>query len=228
MNPFSSQKTHMSTKRLLNSFTLVELLFVIAIIVMLAGMLLPALKGARTKAHSIKCASDLKQIGIYEFLYSASYNDSLIPDGRASSANYWYNVLKQSEVANSSIDQILKCPADQDPWYDVLSYGRNFAAVDDVNIIGGIYYPPRSLRYFAQPTATMHFIDMQGDSTAAVNSPAWNGTVLLNPWSYSINVLPYIALRHNRSAQVLYLGGNVSPVKTMPPTDARDIFWGYK
>ena len=51
-------------------FTLVELLVVIAIISVLAGLLMPALRGARDAAISITCVNMLKQHGLSITFYT--------------------------------------------------------------------------------------------------------------------------------------------------------------
>ena len=52
-----------------NAFTLVELLAVITIIAMLAGMISPSLQRVRAKAETTACQSNLRQIGTAVWLY---------------------------------------------------------------------------------------------------------------------------------------------------------------
>ena len=59
------------------SFTLIELLIVVAIIAVLVSILLPALHSARRKAMQAVCSSNMKSIGSGFLQYSIDYDDYL-------------------------------------------------------------------------------------------------------------------------------------------------------
>ena len=69
-------------RKKLHSFTLIELLIVVAIIAILAAMLLPALNQARERGRAIKCMANARQLGQGLALY-ADANDGYFPPFQA-------------------------------------------------------------------------------------------------------------------------------------------------
>jgi len=72
---FNSVLVHNAKSRRLPAFTLVELLVVLSIIALLAGLILPALARAQSKARQTTCLNNLKQIGLAYILYREDHED---------------------------------------------------------------------------------------------------------------------------------------------------------
>ena len=127
------------------SFTLIELLIVIAIIAILAALLLPALRSARETAKKSACINNEKQIGVIvqeyalnnnSFLsvcqsYETWYRDLVIAAGgqyksnvtSSGSGSYSYVDKKNVDAVGGGIVKLFKCACD--PTKGTASYARN-------------------------------------------------------------------------------------------------------
>jgi prepilin-type N-terminal cleavage/methylation domain-containing protein/prepilin-type processing-associated H-X9-DG protein len=98
------------------AFTLVELLVVLAVIGILAGLLLPALVGAKEGGKATACLSNLHQIGIALQLY-VQENQNLLPvmqnvgtNGPPPTNGPPINVVLLPFVGGNS--NVFRCPSD--------------------------------------------------------------------------------------------------------------------
>jgi len=93
------------------AFTLVELLVVIAIIGVLISVLLPALTSAREQARRVKCAAQLKQVGLGIAVYAEENNNKLPA---------WEGICGEwpTALAKSSAEHIMElCSGEQELFF---------------------------------------------------------------------------------------------------------------
>lgn len=103
------------------AFTLIELLVVVAIIALLISILLPSLQGAKERAKSVACASNLRQMGIAMETY---LEDNL---GYYPGEHSWRNGVAFNTWAPrvrkyaAMQERLFWCPsADPETWWKVI------------------------------------------------------------------------------------------------------------
>ena len=117
------------------SFTLIELLIVIAIIAILACMLLPALNQARKRGHAISCMSNQKQTMLAQIQYSNDYSGYmvvLVPYKSPGQWENWVSLLTREFSNTGALPQtkrgylssnVIRCPGNPSDLKRDVSWG---------------------------------------------------------------------------------------------------------
>ena len=212
----------MKTSSTLNrrgGFTLIELLVVIAIIAILAGMLLPALARAKSKAKSACCLCSLRQIGLAMSLYAEDANGYLPGTAHTSISNSWVFSLA-SYVGN--VDKIRICPGDKKGEQRLLNRGTSYimneyTSTPALDPFGSpISGEPtwNKLSFITKPTDTIlvfEISDRQGTGTGQDHTHSRNW---INGWN---SVLDDIQPdRHGATANYLFADWHVGALKAEP------------
>lgn len=219
-------------------FTLIELLIVVSIIAILAGLLLPVLKKAQDKAKQIGCISNMKQAGTVEAFYENDYKGFVpLAYNKSQNNNVPFYILYingyiaggfHSATSKKAITpKIYDCPGDPTRktgiagGYQIARYllindspavYANRAVVYN-NALGyyydNKYYPPYApSRNKTSPSKVPVIADFDGYSTGST------------PYNYGYHKITngtfktyFEFTHHNFSVNILTAAGNVVPFK---------------
>ena len=204
--PFGIRRNNMATRK--SGFSLVELLVVIAVISILAGLLLPALQKARESARQIHCLNNYKQIGLELSMYQNDSDDYTHPHLYNNTAANgpvlnWPGVIDSRISGNSNNMQLIRnpiwiCPKNRPQSLDEL---RRDGYINGVN--SGCFAPCDV------------FVD-----TNITGTPKWRLSQIKNP---SVAIAAFeanfenntpSALGRNYARPAIYGGGDIGFNKT--------------
>lgn len=208
-----------------HAFTLIELLTVIAIIAVLAGIIFPVFAQTREKGRQIACASNLRQLGMAILQYTQDYDEQLPGtyngdygiDSAYNRIGGWiyYNEFAQNNPNRKVFDpklgsiypyvkneRIYICPTDGGGETIGNSYAMNSCVAEPAADATVFFIAGKPLAKMANPTGTMLLSEEENPASGHSTN---DGYLALNFGSGGDSVTD----RHSKGSNISFVDGHV-------------------
>ena len=205
-----------------HAFTLIELLIVVSIIIVIMGLVLPALSMVREKAKQAVCMSDMGQM-FKCFAQYAIENDGYLPlasNSGTCSGEVWFKAIDRyittdilSEIQNDiSIKEKLSL-IKQDPVFKTVTQDKK----DNTRTI-------KMNTSLAQGTICNRMIDSIRfpSKTVLLFDGRINNTTVASKYDGSYGS---VAQRHSRGANILFMDGHVERIQNGDSDGTANVGW---
>ncbi|HEY5909126.1 MAG TPA: prepilin-type N-terminal cleavage/methylation domain-containing protein [Verrucomicrobiae bacterium] len=217
-----------------SAFSLVEMLVVIALIVLLAALLLPALTRGRASAQRVRCVSNLRQLGLAVQLYWDDNSGNCFRYGGSSTNGgqlYWFGWLGRGAEGQRMFDAaqgvlypyirgrgVELCPAFDyfNPQTKLKAAGASYGYGYNLYLSAAPGEAPVKTSRFTQPSNVLLLADAAQINTW--QAPASPSHPMLEEWYYvnDDTSQPNGHFRHGQRANAVFGDGHVATEQPVP------------